>query len=312
MIKPKSLKQGDKIAIISPSSPVKEEYIDGAVAFLRSEGFEPVTMPAAKGPASGSYAAREEDRLRDITDAWKDPSIRAVLCSRGGYGAVHLLEKIDLNLLRRDPKWLIGFSDISALHALSLRAGVMSLHSPMAKHLTLMPKDDPCTRRLLNYLRGDEIEEISFAPTLFDRPGEGEGILVGGNLAVLNGLFGTPYDILACGREDEGLILFIEDISEAIYAVERMLYHIRLSGGFKKVKGLIVGQFTDYRPDRNFSTMEEMISDFLDREEICGFPVAFNFPVGHVDTNYPLACGSRVRLRVTSAAVTLTTIYIRR
>lgn len=315
MIRPTALKNGDKIAIISPSSPVKEEYIDGAVEFLKTEGYEPVVMPHAKGPASGSYAAADEERLNDLISTWKDPEIKAILCSRGGYGAVHLLDKIPLELLRTNPKWLIGFSDISALHALSLKAGVMSLHSPMAKHLTTMPANDACTGRLLSYLKGEKTEDIKTAPSPFNRPGEAEGILVGGNLAVLNGLFGTPFDILQVGADgsfrgdgqigQEGLILFLEDISEAIYAVERMLYHIWLSGGFKKVKGLIIGQFTDYRPNKNFQTMEEMISHFLTRAGLTEIPVAFDFPVGHVDLNYPLACGSKVRLTVNSSGATL-------
>ncbi len=293
MIYPESLVSGDRIAILSPSSPVKEEYIDGAADFFRSEGFEPVVMPHAKGPACGSYAASAEERLDDFLSAWNDDSIKAVLCSRGGYGAVHLLRALSPELLRRNPKWVMGYSDISALHAALFDAGVASIHCPMAKHLTEEGAEDPSVRALIRILRGDFPIEYSTAPTPDDMRGEAEGILTGGNLAVLNGLGASDYDIL---RPDT--ILFIEDISEAIYAVERMLYRILLSGGFDKIKGLIVGRFTDYRADRNHETMEEMISDFLHREGIAGIPVAFGFPVGHVKENLPLVEGSRARLRV--------------
>lgn len=300
MIFPASLKEGDRIAILSPASPVREEYIDGAAALLREEGFEPVVMPFAKGPASGSYAASADDRLRDFLMAWEDDSIRAILCSRGGYGAVHLLRNIPAETLRRNPKWLMGYSDISALHAMLFNAGVASIHSPMAKHLSEEGREDFSVRSLMCILRGDFPIEYTKSTTADDILGEAEGMLAGGNLAVLNGLFGTDFDILR-----EGVILFIEDISEAIYAVERMLYHILLSGGFDKVRGIVVGRFTEYSPDRNYTRMEDMISDFFTREGILGIPVAFDFPVGHVKENLPLVEGARCRLSVSEKEVKL-------
>lgn len=300
MIYPKSLIPGDKIAILSPSSPVKEIYIDGAVRFFEEAGYIPVVMPYAKGPASGSYASRKEDRLDDLVSAWSDPSIRAVLCSRGGYGAVHLLRDISDDLLLSDPKWLIGYSDISALHARLLEAGIASIHGPMAKHITEEGAEDNCTQALMRVLRGDSPIVYRTAPHIYNIHGEAEGILAGGNLAVLNGLFGTKYDIL---REET--ILFIEDISEAIYAVERMLYHILLSGGFDMIRGLIVGRFTDYRPDKNYTAMEDMISAFLRREGIGNIPVAFDFPVGHVRENYPMVEGAATTLRIDDMGVEL-------
>ena len=300
MIFPKSLKRGDRIAILSPSSPVKEEYIDRASEFLISEGFEPVVMPYAKGPASGSYASTAENRLDDFITAWEDDSIRAILCSRGGYGAVHLLRSLPPDFLRQDPKWLIGYSDISALHAMLLNAGIASIHSPMAKHISEEGTDDFCVRSLMRILRGDFPIEYTVSSHPYNIIGETAGKLAGGNLAVLNGLLGTEYDILR-----EGTILFIEDISEAIYAVERMLYHILLSGGFEKVNGIIVGRFTDYRADRNFERMEDMISDFIRREGLAGIPVAFDFPVGHVKENLPLVEGADARLIVEETEVKL-------
>ena len=294
MLFPKSLQAGDKIAVLSPSSPVKDEYIDGAEDFFRSEGYEAIVMPYAKGPASGSYAATKESRLADLLSALEDESIRAILCSRGGYGAVHLLRDIPLEIIRKDPKWLIGYSDISALHALFLQAGVASIHAPMAKHLTEEGSNDPCTQALMRILKGDFPIEYKVKGHKYNVAGEAEGTLAGGNLAVLNGLFGTDFDILK-----EGTILFIEDISEAIYAVERMLYHILLSGGFDRISGLIVGRFTEYRSDKNYSCMEDMIHSFLKREGVSGIPV------GHVKENFPLIEVSKARLIVKESELKL-------
>lgn len=300
MIFPENLKRGDRIAIISPSSPVKDSYIEGAVDFFNAEGFDPVVMPYAQGPAQGSYASAKESRLADLLAALEDDSVRAILCSRGGYGAVHLLREIPLDVIRKNPKWLIGYSDISALHALFLRAGVASIHAPMAKHLTEEEANDLSTQALMQILKGDFPIEYKVKPHPYNSNGVVEGRLAGGNLAVLNGLFGTDFDIL-----QEGVILFIEDISEAIYAVERMLYHILLSRGFEKIKGLIIGRFTEYRSDKNFSSMEDMIHSFLKREGIGDIPIAFDFPVGHVRGNYPLIEGAEATLIVEGSGVKL-------
>ena len=299
LIQPPLLKSGDRIAIVSPATIVNPDYIDGAARFLESEGFSPLVMPHAKGPASGSFAASDSDRLGDLTDAWSDPAVRAILCARGGYGCNHLVDKIPLSTVSGDPKWLIGFSDISVLHALSLRAGVISLHAPMAKHLTLLPPDHYCTRALMRILTEGLPVEYFAPPHPLNIYGEAEGILIGGNLAVINGLAAGPFDPMA---SEAPAILFIEDISEAIYAVERMLIRLRLAGQLDRVKGLVVGHFTEYRPDRNHPDMETMISRLLGDAP---FPVAFGFPAGHTDDNLPLALGSKAILTVTPDGTSL-------
>ena len=213
---PSKLQKGDKIAIVSPATVVKEEYVEGAADYFRQEGYQPIVMPSAKGPAFGSYAATHAARLRDLIDAIENPDIAAILCARGGYGCVHLLDAHRLlAAVKRNPKWIVGFSDVSALHALWLKAGVMSIHGPMAKHITIESSDDPCTESLLNLLSQDPIMDYSVSPSPFNRIGKAKGELRGGNLAVLNGLASTPFDILSVS-ENEEVILFIEDISEAI------------------------------------------------------------------------------------------------
>lgn len=307
IIFPPSLQPGDRIAIVSPASPVKEEYIDGAVRFFMKRGYDPVVFPSAKGPSCGSYAASLGSRLADIKDALHDKSIKAIFCSRGGYGCVHLLPYITFDEIRSNPKWLIGFSDISALHALWLKSGIASVHSPMAKHLTIEEPSHESTKALFSILENEGRFDYSTKTFSKSRIGKTEGILHGGNLAVLNGLASTPYDILSIG-ENEDVILFLEDISEAIYAVERMLYRLYLSGTLSRVKGLIFGQFTEYRPDKNHQTMEEMIDGLLHRVGIHDIPVAMNFPVGHVSHNLPLTEGAPVSFTVTPSYTTLETL----
>lgn len=305
MIFPQPLKKGDKIAIISPASVVRPEYIDGAAEAIAARGFVPVVMPHAKGPADGSYSASEHDRTADFALAWNDTAIRAVLCARGGYGCVSILPAIPGSMLRANAKWLIGFSDVSALHAMLQSCGVASVHGPMARHLTEEPADDPSTEALFPILTGTDTVTWSTPASSLDFHGEAQGRLRGGNLAVLNGLAGSRFDILRVDPADEDVILFMEDIAEPIYKVERVLWRLRLNGTLNRVAGLVFGAFTDYRPDRNFASMEEMIRHRILDWGLEGIPVAFNYPVGHQRANLPLIEGALARLSVTPAGVTL-------
>lgn len=289
-VAPSPLRRGDTVAIVSPASIIDPKLVDGAVDTLGQLGFNPRVMPHALG-RRGSYSGSIDERLSDLTEALADPSVRAILCSRGGYGAVHLLEQI-APAVPRDPKWLIGFSDISVLHAMWYAAGIMSIHGSMAKQLAAGPDTEP-TRRLLALLAGDR-PELSWPATHMapNRPGSVTAPLTGGNLAVLDALVGTPYNSLRPGN-----ILFIEDIAEPVYKIERMLYHLKLAGILPRLAGLVVGRFTEYAPDRNFESMEAMIARMVDGYD---FPVAFNAPVGHIGAeNMPLLHGAATTLVVT-------------
>lgn len=305
---PSPLPPGGTVAIVSPATIVKEEFVEGAADFFRTRGYECIVMPSALGPSSGSFAAAHNARLNDLRDAVENPEVNAILCARGGYGCVHLIADSRLAASVADnPKWIVGFSDVSALHALWYSCGVASIHGPMAKHLSVESPDDTCSGELLRIMTRQPEMDYSFPSSPFNRLGCATGELRGGNLAVLNGLAGTPFDLLSVAS-DEDVILFIEDISEKIYAVERMLMRLYLSGSLTHLKGLIIGQFTEYSPDRNFESMEAMIDALLTRCGITDIPVAFNFPVGHVSRNYPLIEGAMVRLEVTPASVILKSI----
>lgn len=294
MIYPRPLNPGDKIAILSPASIINPDYVEAAAATITAAGWTPSVYPNTLGH-SGSYSGSRQQRLDDLTDALTDPSVRAILCSRGGYGTVHLLDDLSRLPLTDDPKWIIGFSDISALHALMQTSGIASLHASMAKQLAKGCKNQ-LNQLLFNILRG-EMPRYTFDPDPRNREGVATGRLVGGNLAVLAGLIGTPYDIL-----QPDTLLFIEDIAEPIYKVERILYQLRLKGVLQRLRGLIVGRFTEYGPDANYRTMEEMIAEMT---APYAYPIAFNVPVGHIDDNTPLIAGSTATLSVTPGKVTL-------
>ncbi len=295
IIFPKPLQEGDCVAILTPARSIKAEYVAKAAEVLRLQGWEPVVMPHALGKL-GSYSGTVEERASDLEAAFADDKIRAIFCSRGGYGTVHLLERLCKLPFGKDPKWLAGFSDISILHALMCTAGIASIHSPMAKQISL-GAGQQANAALFGILRG-ELPSYAFAGHPCNSPGEASGTLFGGNVAVLAGLIGSRFDQLKGER-----ILFLEDVGEPIYKIERALYQLKLSGVLGGLKGLVVGQFTEYLPDENYPDMESMIADMVSPYD---YPVAFNAPLGHVEVNLPLIEGARVSLKTDKGETSLT------
>lgn len=303
LIIPPYLHEGDKVVILSPSGKIDKSFLKGAVKRLASWGLQPV-LSCHAGSSNGVYAGTVSQRLEDLQEAMDDPNTRAILCSRGGYGAVHLVGKLDFSRFRESPKWLIGFSDITALHNLWQKEGFASLHAPMARHLTVEPEDDFCTQALRDILTGAAATpEGSFSYTCdahkLNRRGTAEGILRGGNFAVFNGLRGTPYDI-----PTDGTVLFIEDVGERPHAIERMMYNLKLGGVLERLSGLVIGQFTEYEEKKQLG--KELYGALADLVKEYDYPVCFNFPVGHVTMNLPLVCGAPVQLDVDKKGVRLT------
>lgn len=284
---PPALRPGDKIAIVSPAGKIDEKIVHEAADILRRKGFRVEIMPHALGEY-GSFSGTADERYADMRAALLDPSVRAILCSRGGYGVVHILDRLDKLPIENDPKWIIGFSDISALHALMAKKGIASVHSSMAKALKEGFENED-NAALLDILSGGRPAHV-FENHPLDRPGVTSGKLLGGNLAVIAELIDTPFDII-----QPDTILFIEDIAEPIYKIERILYQLRLSGVLGKIKGLIVGQFTDYKSTDDWDDMYSMISAAVADYD---FPVAFNVPIGHVDHNIPVIESATVTLKV--------------
>lgn len=287
---PAPLQPGDTIAICSPAGPIDPKYVTNAAKVLEHQGWRVRIMPYALGKY-GNYSGTDDQRLDDLRTALTDPEVRAIICSRGGYGVVHIIEQLDDIDLAADPKWIVGFSDISALHALATRKKINSVHASMTKQIALGP-DDPDNAALFAILRGQH-DPVSFASCAeFDRPGIATGRLIGGNVAVLADLIGTRFDVF-----EPGTILFIEDVAEPIYKIERILYQLRIAGILGNLNGLIVGQFTEYKPDNSYDTMNKMIADMVAPYK---YPVAFNVPIGHVDHNIPVIENAKVTLKVTT------------
>lgn len=307
MIVPSGLCPGDRIAVLAPASVVERRYTEGACELLRAAGYEPVPFASALGTErSGTYAASLETRVEEFREAWHSDEYKAIICARGGYGCIHLLSHLDRDFITATPKWLVGFSDVSALHAMLSQYGIVSLHAPMARHLAMRGAVDPCTQSLLQILEGCRTIRYDVPTHPYSRHGCATGRLLGGNLAVLNSLAATPYDILDRSVNGEDIILFIEDVSEAIYAVERMVTRLALNGTLKSLRGLILGQFTDYHADRNFLTVEDMLRHRLAQWGVDrNMPIAFGFPVGHVHDNRPLVESSTAKLDISPETTTL-------
>lgn len=292
------------MAVVSPATIIAPEIVDAAKEKLCAEGLVVKEMPHVKGKV-GTFAGTRIERLEDLRDALSDRDVRAVMCSRGGYGCVQLLDDLAVLPLADDPKWLIGFSDVTALHALMLSKGIVSIHSSMLKSWALNDASFAPNKALKRLLFGDLAGyRIDWHSSAADHPGEADGQLIGGNLAVLQALISTPYDIFrnASARP----ILFIEDVSEAIYKVNRIMWQLKMAGVFERISGLVIGKFTNYQPDANHSDMYAMLTDFLSDANL---PIAFDAPIGHVADNMPLLYGANARLTANISGDSSLTFY---
>ena len=297
---PPALKAGDTIAIVSPSSRPDSATVAKGCATLREWGYVPVVGPHALHDYHG-FAGTADERAEDLLWALRTPGIRAILCSRGGDGAVQVLQRIPLDEFARHPKWVIGFSDATALHSAEVSAGVMSLHSSMCDGISLRGERDSVNAILRQVLQG-QMPTYRVPAHPLDQHGEAEGTLVGGNLSVFCGLAGSDYDFLR--RAGEGLILFFEDTREAMSKVDRMLHLLEIRGILPRLRGIIVGHFSQYKsPENGFVDMYAMLHEYLRHLNV---PVCYDFPVGHHSRlNLPMVEGCRVGLRVGEKGTTL-------
>lgn len=299
---PQFLKPGDKIAIITPASVIRPAIADTGYAVLKRWGLEPVMGKYVKNEYHG-FAGTIAERKADLLWALRDKSIKAIICTRGGYGSVHLLCEIPLDTLRRYPKWIIGFSDITALLSAEVCAGNMGIHANMCEPLGNAGGNDTVSQYLHKLLMG-KLPSYKIAAHKYNKLGTAHGILIGGNMSVYGGLAGSDYDFLNKDFvKDKDIILFIEDVSERIASVDRMLHLLEIRGVLSHIKGLIIGKYKDYTPADGYSDMYEMIHSYLDKYNI---PMCYDFPVGHFDDqNYPLVEGCPATLKVQSDSVSL-------
>jgi len=300
MIKiPPYLQKGDTIGIVCPAGYMAVEKVQTCINTLQEWGYN-VKVGKTVGSDSQTYfAGTDEERLADFQQMLDDDEVKVVLCARGGYGMGRIIDRISFKKFKKQPKWLVGYSDITVLHShLYANYYISSLHAPMAGAFNEEGFKNEYILSLKNALEGKK-GKYSCAVHEFNRKGEAIGELVGGNLALLAHLVGTGSDIKTRRR-----ILFIEDIGEYLYNIDRMMYQLKRSGKLSKLAGLIVGGFTDIKDmERPFGqTAYEIIRDIVKEYD---YPVSFGFPVSHEKENYALKIGAGYKLKVTKSKVML-------
>jgi muramoyltetrapeptide carboxypeptidase len=296
---PPYLKKGDKIGIVSPAGYMPVEKMQACIESLDAWGYNVQLGTTTHSNSSNYFSGTDDERLEDLQNMLDDHSVKAVLCARGGYGMSRIIDRISFKRFLKRPKWIIGFSDITVLHAhIYSNFKIASLHAPMAAAFMDGDGDNPYLRSLRDVLEGKPSHYECPAHQM-NRNGMVKGQLVGGNLALLAHLSGTRSDIKTKDR-----ILFIEDVGEYLYNIDRMMIQLKRSGKFKKLGGLIVGGFTDSKDtERPFGkSVHDIIYEHIKEYK---FPVCFDFPVSHGRENYALKIGMKYHLQVGSDAVSL-------
>jgi len=303
MIKiPTYLKKGDTIGITCPAGYMAKDKAQTCIDTLQQWGFEVMVGKTLGSNSTNYFSGTDEERLNELQAMLDDDSIRAILCGRGGYGVGRIIDQLDFTRFKKKPKWIIGFSDITVLHAhIYASFKIASLHSPMAAAFNGDGYKNEFIGSLHKAIIGKKAN-FKCAAHPFNKQGTASGELVGGNLTLLTHLIGTPSDIKTPNK-----ILFIEDIGELIYGVDRMLYQLKRSGKLQGLAALIVGRFTDMKDtDRPFGkSIEEVISDVVKEYN---YPVCFNFPVSHEKENYALKVGGTYDLKIGSKTVQLSEV----
>lgn len=285
---PPSLIPGDKVAIIATAKNFEKESIASAFSVIQGWGFVPVAGPNLY-KKHFEFAGTDSERLSDLQWAIDHPEIRAILFARGGYGTGRIIDKADLKPLLSKPKWLIGFSDLTVLHFSLQKLNLASLHGPMA--ITFRNSAPECLHSLKNVLTG-EYSEITINGSSFNKTGSAKGKIIGGNLSIINNLIATASDFDYTGK-----ILFLEEISEYLYHLDRMMVHLKRSGKLEGLAGIISGQFSAIKDNQNpfGNSWQEII---LDAVKDYSFPVCFNFEGGHENLNIPIILGMEAHLEV--------------
>jgi muramoyltetrapeptide carboxypeptidase len=312
---PKALEPGDTIAIVAPAGPLDRERVALATERLEAMGFE-VRSSGTLFRANDYLAGSDKQRAEELMDAFADPEIAAVFPGTGGYGATRILDRLDYNVIRQHPKIMVGFSDITALHiAIHQRTGLITFHSPTPQYGLGSPEHlAPFARRFFfrallarEYVAGpltgsqDTGYAIAIEPADGDIPsprvladGTGEGRLIGGNLSLVHALMGTPYEI-----ETRGRILFLEDVGEAPYRVDRMLQTLKSAGKLDELAGAVLGAFTRRKNEEingEEITIDQVLDDFFGKAD---YPVLAGFPVGHQRNNATIPVGAMARIDTT-------------
>jgi muramoyltetrapeptide carboxypeptidase len=297
---PAYLKKGDTIAITCPAGYMAAEKTAICVEKLKAEGYKVIVSKITVGGKSKNYfSGTDKERTSELQKYLDDKNVKAILCGRGGYGTGRIIDELDFTKFVQDPKWIIGFSDITILHSHILsNFKIATLHAPMAAAFANKDHNPANVVSLLSALKGNK-NNYQVQSNKLNKTGEAKGKLVGGNIALLANAIGTSSDI-----NTKNCILFIEDIGEQLYGVDRMLHQLKRSGKLKNLAALVVGDFTDMQDtDRPFGkTIYEIIHDIVKEYD---YPVCYNFPVGHGNENVALKIGAKYSLKIKKNGATL-------
>lgn len=292
LIKPPALKKGDTIMILSPAGKLKDQSaVDPGIELANHWGLV-VFFGNHLLSQDGTFAGSDEQRLEDLQKALDDPSIKAIWAARGGYGTVRIIDDLDFSNFMAHPKWIVGYSDITVLHNKINELGYQSIHGQMPLTLNLAdPVQKEGIHTLHSTLFGKKLA-YKIDASSYNREGESSGQLVGGNLSIVYSMLGSDTNLNMNGR-----ILFIEDVGEALYHIDRMMISLKRAGFFNNCKGVIVGDFKLKQNVGNSfgKSLEEIV---LEAVEGTDFPVVFNFPAGHLDDNRTLLLGSYVDMKI--------------
>jgi len=294
---PKYLSDGDVIGITAPAGHIDLTEIQPAVTQMESWGFK-TKIGSTIGKRDFTFGGTDEERADDFQQMLDDPDVKAIMCARGGYGMVRIIDRLNFNKFARQPKWIIGFSDLTVLHShLNHNYGIASIHSKMCNSFPDdWSKAEDIQIQTINSIRqaliGEEMK-YSVDPNPLNIMGMAEGALVGGNLKTLETLSGTNSDLNTAGK-----ILFVEDTGEYLYSIDRMFWNLERTGKLSRLKGLIVGGFKLRKDDEGEDFGRTVYDIVLEKVKKYEFPVCFDFPVGHQKNNFALKCGMKHSLEV--------------
>ena len=292
---PPAIKKGDKIAITCPAKKLPNPMTD-AVKLLQSWGLE-VVLGETVEAAYHQFAGDDDLRAKDMQRFIDDDSIKAIIAARGGYGVIRMIDKVDFDRFAENPKWLVGFSDITLLHShLFSRYGAQTIHGQMP--INIPDASVKSLETLRKALFGEDLT-YHFTSHVINRNGEASGILTGGNLSLLVAASGSVSDIDYTGK-----ILFIEDVGEYLYAVDRMIRTLKRAGKLARLAGLIVGAFTDIK-DNDIPFGQTVPEIIMQAVKEYNYPVCFDFPAGHIPDNCSVVLGKQVYLSVRREQVTV-------
>jgi muramoyltetrapeptide carboxypeptidase len=297
MISPPCLVPGDKIGIVATARKVTPSEMEPALALFRSWGFQPVTGPHLFG-AENQFSGSDAERASDLQRMLDDPEIKAIFCARGGYGTVRIIDTLDFSAFAASPKWIIGYSDITVLHShIHSCFGIETLHALMPINFAEEGNAEALETLRLALTGGSPEYAVPAHP--LNRNGNAEGELCGGNLSILYALSGTPSDL-----QTRDKILFIEDLDEYLYHIDRMMMNLKRGGKLDGLRGLVVGGLTKMNDNAVpfGKTAEEIVAGYAHE---AGIPVCFGFPAGHIPDNRALILGRQVRMKADADGASL-------